>query len=219
MSGDAGTLISLATRVVNRKGEAVGQLYEVAVDLDSQRVAGFLVVTDEAAPREVFVMVGQVEEIAEDRLVLSLTDREFVSLPDAREHFFVAPDQDVAAEIASAESDAASPTLPDPAERPAPSAIPGIALTPNLLIPLEVERDILGERQIALRDGMNVRAHAGDDLGQLQGVVIDRGARLAALSVRGDGVRLIDYERIAMIDDDAGELVLLPADSATMPGD
>jgi sporulation protein YlmC with PRC-barrel domain len=219
MSVDAGTPINLAARVVNRHGEAVGQLNEVVVDLASQRIAGFLVVTEEAAPREVFVMVGQVAEIAPDRLVLDLSDREFVSLPDAREHLFVAPDQDVEAEIAGAEAAAASPTLPDPDERPALSAIPGIALTPNLLIPLEVERDIIGEGQITLRDGMHIRTYTGDDLGQLNGVIVDGDARLSALSIGGDRVRTIDYTLIDTIDDDASELTLLPDDPTALPGE
>jgi sporulation protein YlmC with PRC-barrel domain len=215
MSGEAGTLINLAARVVNRAGEAVGQLNEVVIEIESRRVAGFLVVTDEAAPREVFVMVGQVAEVAPDRLVLDLTDREFVALPDAREHLFVAPDQDVEAEVAGAESGAASPASPDPDERPAPSAIPGIALTPNLLIPLEVERGIIGEDQITLRDGMRVRAHTGDEIGQLRGVIVDGEARLSALSLTGNGVRTIDYSRIDTIDDDASELTLRPDEPAT----
>jgi hypothetical protein len=216
MSGDTGAVISLAARVVNRNGEAVGQLNEVVVDRESQRVAGFLVVTEEAAPREVFVMVGQVAEIAPDRLLLDLSDREFVALPDAREHRFVAPDRGVEEAIAGG---ATSPTLPDPDERPAPSAIPGIALTPNLLIPLEVERDILGDGQITLRDGMHIRAHTGDDLGQLRGVIVASDARLAALSADGDGGRTIDYRLIGTIDDDASELTLLPDDPTALPGE
>ena len=210
MSGDAGTLINLAARVVNRTGEAVGQLNEVVIEIESRRVAGFLVVTEEAAPREVFVMVGQVAEIAPDRLVLDLTDREFVSLPNAREHLFVAPDQDIEAEIAGAESSAASPNAPDPDERPAPSAIPGIALTPNLLIPLEVERDIIGDEQFTLRDGMHVRTHTGDEVGQLQGVIVDNEARLSALSLTGNGVRTLDFDLVDTVDDDTRELFLRP---------
>ncbi len=212
MSGDAGTLINLAARVVNRNGEAVGQLNEVVIEIESRRVAGFLVVTEEAAPREVFVMVGQVSEISPDRLVLDLSDREFVELPDAREHFFVAPDQDVEAEIAGAESDAASSARPDPDERPALSTIPGIALTSNLLIPLEVERDIIGDEQFTLRNGMHVRTHTGDDIGQLLGVLVDGEARLVALSLNGDNVRTLDFDLIDSVDDDTSELHLLPDD-------
>jgi sporulation protein YlmC with PRC-barrel domain len=219
MSGDAGTLINLAARVVNRNGEAVGQLNEVVVEIGSRRVAGFLVVTEEAAPREVFVMVGQVAEIAPDRLMLDLSDREFVALPDAREHLFVAPDQDVEAEIAEAESAAASQAVPDPDERPALSAIPGIALTPNLIIPLEVERDIIGDEQFTLRDGMHVRAHTGDDIGQLQGVIVDSDARLAALSLTGNGVRTLDFDRVDSVDDNTSELLLLPDEPAAVQGE
>jgi sporulation protein YlmC with PRC-barrel domain len=221
MSGDAGTLINLAARVVNRSGEAVGQLNEIVIDLASRRISGFLVVTEEAVPREVLVLVGQVAEIAEDRLVLDLSDREFVSLPDAREHLYVAPDQDVEEELASAESAAASPALPDPDERPAPSAIPGIALTPNLLIPLVVERDIIGEDQFTLRDGMHIRTHSGDELGQLRGVYVDGEARLSALALIGDEMRSIDFDLIDTVDDDDSELRLLPDEpvAATAPDD
>jgi sporulation protein YlmC with PRC-barrel domain len=219
MSGDAGTLINLAARVVNRNGEAVGQLNEVVIEIESQRVAGFLVVTEEAAPREVFVMVGQVTEISPDRLVLDLSDREFVELPDARQHFFVTPDQDVEAEIAGAESDDASPNRPDPDERPALSAIPGIALTPNLLIPLEVERDIIGDEQFTLRNGMHVRTHTGDDIGQLLGVIVDGEARLVALSLTGNGVRTLDFDLVDTVDDDTSELYLLPDDPGEMPAE
>ena len=219
MSGDAGTLINLAARVVNRNGEAVGQLNEVVIEIESRRVAGFLVVTEEAAPREVFVMVGQVAEIAPDRLVLDLADRDFVALPDAREHLYVAPDQDIEAEIAEAETDAASPAVPDPDERPAHSAIPGIALTPNLLIPLEVERDIIGDEQFTLRDGMRVRAHTGDQIGQLQGVIIDGESRLSALALTGNGVRTLAFDRVDSVDDDTSELILLPDDPAALPAE
>jgi sporulation protein YlmC with PRC-barrel domain len=210
MSGDAGTLINLAARVVNRNGEAVGQLNEIVIDLETRRIAGFLVVTEEAAPREVLVLVGQVSEIAEDRLVLDLSDHEFVALPDAREHIYVAPDQDVEAEIAGAESAASSADIPDPDERPAPSAIPGIALTPNLIIPLVVERDLIGEDQFTLRDGMHIRTHAGDEVGQLRGVYVDGEARLSALAHTGNEIGRIDFDLIDTVDDDDSELRLLP---------
>lgn len=219
MSGETGTVINLAARVVNRKGEAIGQLNEVVIEIASRRVAGFLVVTEEAAPREVFVMVGQVAEISPDRLVLALTDREVVALPDAREHLYVAPDQDVEAEVAGAEAEAASPAVPDPAERPALSAIPGIALTPNLLIPLAVERDIIGEDQFTLRDGMRVRSHTGDEIGQLQAVVVDDEARLVSLSLNGNGIRTIAQDRIDTVDDDESEVILLSDQPTAIPAE
>src|SRR5690348_9845041 len=116
--------IDLDARVVNKDGAAVGRLHEFVFDRESRRVAGFLVVTDEVAPREVFVMAGQVAQVEQDRLALTLTDEEFVALPDARQHLFVAPDQDLDAEVAAAESASASPATPDPDERPRFSAIP-----------------------------------------------------------------------------------------------
>src|SRR4051794_37162855 len=164
--------IDLDARVVNKDGAVVGRLHEVVFDRESRRVAGFLVVTEEVAPREVFVMVGQVAQVEQDRLELALSDEEVVALPDARQHLFVAPGQDLDAEIAAAASPTASPEVPDPDERPRFSAIPGIALTPNLFIPLEVERTILDEGQIALGAGLRILTAAGEEVGQLGGVVV-----------------------------------------------
>src|SRR6476620_4681061 len=126
MSGEAELRLSLAAKVVNREGEAIGQLNEIVVELASRRSAGFHIVSDEAAPRELFVMVGQVTEFDSDQLTLGLTDEEFVALPDARQHLFIAPDQDLEEEIADAESGHASAAKPDPDERPVPTGLPGI---------------------------------------------------------------------------------------------
>src|SRR5262249_10690110 len=149
-------------RVVHREGEAIGQLHEVVIDIETEELVGFLVMTEEAAPREVFVEVAQVAEMEPDLLVLDLSAEDIAALPDAREHLYVAPDQDVETEIDQAESSAAS-SAPDPDERPAPSAIPGIALTPNLMVPLEIERAVIGEGEFALRHGMRIRTDEGEE--------------------------------------------------------
>jgi sporulation protein YlmC with PRC-barrel domain len=200
--------IDLDARVVNKDGAAVGRLDEVVFDRESRRVAGFLVVTGEVAPREVFVMVGQVAQIEQDRLELALSDEEVVALPDARQHLFVAPGQDLDAEIAAAESPTASPEVPDPDERPRLSAIPGFALTPNLFIPLEVERTILDEGQIALGAGLRILTAAGEEVGQLGGVVVNDEAQLEGLVLAGGEDQIIDFTLLDELDEDANELTL-----------
>jgi sporulation protein YlmC with PRC-barrel domain len=200
--------IDLDARVVNKDGAAVGRLHEIVFDRESRRVAGFLVVTGEVAPREVFVMVGQVAQVEQDRLELALSDEEVVALPDARQHLFVAPGQDLDAEIAAAESPTASPEVPDPDERPRFSAIPGIALTPNLFIPLEVERTILDEGQIALGAGLRILTAAGEEVGQLGGVVVNDEAQLEGLVLAGGEDQIIDFTLLDELDEDANELTL-----------
>lgn len=208
----SGVLINLSARVVNRDGAALGRLNEVVVEIESEQVVGFLVMTDEVAPREVFIDVGQIAEIEPTQLTLDLSDEEFVALPDAREQLFVAPDQDIEEEIAAAESPAASPAAPDPDERPAPSAIPGIALTPNLVVPVAVERDVLGEGEIALRDGMRIRTDEGEEIGQIDGVIVDDELQLLALTLLGEEGEAILFSAIDTIDDDANELIVVVED-------
>jgi sporulation protein YlmC with PRC-barrel domain len=200
--------IDLDARVVNKDGAAVGRLHEIVFDRESRRVAGFLVVTEEVAPREVLVMVGQVAQVEQDRLDLTLSDEEVVALPDVRQHLFVAPDQDLEAEVAAAESATASPDVPDPGERPRFSAIPGIALTPNLFIPLEVERTILGEGQVALGAGLRILTAAGEEVGQLGGVVVNDEAQLEGLVLAGGEDQIIDFTLLDELDEDANELTL-----------
>jgi sporulation protein YlmC with PRC-barrel domain len=209
MSEEAELRLSLAARVVNREGEAIGQLNEIVVELASRRIAGFHIVSDEAAPRELFVMVGQVTEFASDQLTLDLSDEEFVALPDARQHLFIAPDQDIEEEIADAESGHASAAAPDPDERPVPTGLPGIALTANMLIPMEIERSIMDEDQVALRDGMRIIAADGEEIGQLGGVVVDKEARLLSIILNDERGDTIDYNLIEAVDDDTNELILL----------
>jgi len=200
--------IDLDTRVVNRDGAAVGRLDEIVFERESRRVAGFIVLTDEVVPREVFVMVGQVAQIEQDRLALELSDEEVVALPDAREHLFVTPGQDLDAEVAAAESPSASPDIPDPDERPRFSAIPGIALTPNLIIPLEVERTLIGEGQIALGAGLRLLTPDGEEIGRLGGVIVNEEAQLEGLILAGDEGRVIDYTTLDELDEDANELTV-----------
>ena len=209
MTGATSRRFDLATTVTNREGAAVGRLNGVVVERDSRQIAGFHLLTDELAPREVFVMVGQVEHFAGDRFALTLTDAEVVALPDAQQHFFVAPQQEIDDEIADAESGQASANAPDSDERPTFSAIPGIALTPNLLIPTEVERAIVDDEQLVFRAGMRVLSATGEEVGQLAGFVVDDEARLLALDLQGNDERQIAYTELDTLDDDSNELTLL----------
>lgn len=208
MADATGIRIDLAATVTNRDGAAVGRLNEIVVERESRQVAGFHILTDELAPREVFVMVGQVERVEHDRLTLDLSDAELVALPDARQHLFVAPQQDLDEEIAAAESDTASAMNPDPDERAAFSGIPGVALTPNLMIPMEIERAIMDDDQVAFQAGMRVLTATGEEIGQIAGIIVDDEARLVALDLQGNDDRRIAYDAIDTLDVDANELTL-----------
>jgi len=209
MTGATSRRFDLAATVTNREGAAVGRLNGVVVERDSRQIAGFHLLTDELAPREVFVMVGQVEHFEGDRFALTLTDEEVVALPDAQQHFFIAPQQGLEDELADAELGQASANVPDPDERPTFSAIPGIALTPNLLIPMEVERAIVDDEQLVFRAGMRVLTATGEELGQLAGFVVDDAARLVALDLHGNDERQIAYTELDTLDDNTNELTLL----------
>lgn len=208
----SGVLINLSARVVNREGEGIGQLHEVVIEIESEELIGFLVMTEEAAPREVYVAVEQVAEMEPDLLSLDLSDDDIAALPDAREHLYVAPDQDVETEIDQAESSSVTSSVPDPDERPAPSAIPGIALTPNLLVPLEIERAVIGEGEFALRHGMRIRTDDGEEIGQVEGVILDDEGCILALALLGEDGEAILFSAIDTIDDDAGELIIAMSD-------
>lgn len=209
MTGRTSRRFDLAATVSNREGAAVGRLNGIIVEQDSRQIAGFHLLTDELAPREVFVMVGQVAHFEPDRFELALTDEEVVALPDAQQHFFVAPQQELDEEIADAESGRASAADPDSDEQPTFSAIPGIALTPNLLIPTEVERAIVDDEQLVFRAGMRVLAATGEEIGQLAGFIVDDEARLVALDLHGNDTRQIAYTELDTLDDDSNELTLL----------
>lgn len=218
MSGEAELRLSLAARVVNREGEPIGRLNEVVVEIESRRVAGFHIMSDEVVPRELFVMAGQVAQFDAEQLTLDLSDEEFVALPEARQQLFVAPDQDLDAELADAESADASAINPDPDERPVPTGLPGIALTANLLIPMAVERSIMDDEQIALRGGMRILSGDGEEIGHLGGVVVDGEARLLALALGDESGETIDHRLIGAIDDDANELTLLTDEQRVAAG-
>ncbi len=209
MTGATSRRFDLAATVTNREGAAVGRLNGVVVERDSRQIAGFHLLTNELAPREVFVMVGQVEHFEPDRFALTLTDEEVVALPDAQQHFFVAPEQALDDEIADAESGNASANAPDADERPTFSVIPGIALTPNLLIPTEVERAIVDDEQIVFRSGMRVLTATGEEVGQLAGFIVDEEAHLVALDLHGSDTRQIAFTEFDTLDDDSNELTLL----------
>ena len=214
MTGGTSRRFDLAATVTNREGATVGRLNGVIVERDSRQIAGFHLLTDELAPREVFVMVGQVEHFEGDHFELTLTDEEVVALPDAQQHFFATPQQEFAAAIADAESAEASASAPDPDERPTFSAIPGVALTPNLLIPMEVERAIADDEQFVFRAGMRVLSASGEEIGQIAGFVVDDEACLVALDLQGDDARQIAYTELDTLDDASNELTLL-ADGAS----
>ena len=97
--------------------------------------------------------------------------------------------------------------VPDPDERPEPTAIPGFPLLPGYTTPLEVERSAVPESHIVLREGLRVIAADGDDLGQFGAAVIVN-TRLAGLILRGDENLFVAYEWLDHLDDDAGELTL-----------
>ena len=209
MTGATSKRFDLAATVTNHDGATVGRLNGVIIERDSRQIAGFHLLTDELAPREVFVMVGQVEHFEGDRFALTLTDEEVVALPDAQQHFFVTPQQELDEEIEDAESGQASASIPDSDEQPTFSAIPGIALTPNLLIPMEVERAIADAEQLVFRAGMRVLSATGDEIGQLAGFIVDDEARLIALDLHGNDQRQIAYTELDTLDDDSNELTLL----------
>ena len=225
--------IDLGAGVVDEGGQAVGSLTALVFERESRRVAGFLVRVDGAVPREVFLRPGQVARVEQQQLTLTLTGREIEELPDAREHLYVQPGQEVEEEVAEAEavdsaSDLAAP--PDPDEAPAPTAIPGFALLPGFTTPLEVERTAMAEDQIALGEGLRVVDQDGEEIGRVVGATVDD-TRLVELVVRGDEELLIHYDLLDQLDEDANELVLTaerdeiasagaaPADGGTIPDD
>lgn len=212
MSAAEPTRLKLSARVVNRNQELVGQLREVVVERQSRRIAGLLIISDEVAPREIFVLVGQVEHFSPEQIALNLSDEEFVALPDAYQQLFVAADQDLDEEIAAAEAPTASANIPDPAEQPVPTALPGIALTPNLLIPIAVERSIMDDEQLALRDGMQLLTGDGAEIGQLTALLIDTNARVTDLILNDHPSDLVDYQLVDHAEDNNNLLILRPND-------
>ena len=200
--------IDIDAEVVDRDGQPAGRLHELVFERESRRVAGFLILTGGGVPREVSVMPGQVGHVEQTRLTLTLSGEELARLPDARQRLYVAPEQDLEAEVAAAESETASPDQPDPDERPAPSAIPGVALLPNLMIPIEVERSAIAADHVALGEGLRIVTADGEELGHPGGVVINDDAQLVGLVVREDEELVIGYDWLDQLDEDAGEVTL-----------
>jgi hypothetical protein len=225
--------IDLGAGVVDEGGQAAGTLTALVFERESRRVAGFLVRVDGAIPREVFLRPGQVARVEQQQLTLTLTGQEIEDLPDAREHLYVQPGQEVEEEVAEAEAvdsagDLAAP--PDPDEAPAPTTIPGFPLLPGFTTPLEVERTAMTEDQITLGEGLRVVGQDGEEVGRVVGATIDD-TRLVELVVHGDEELLIHYDLLDQLDEDANELVLTAngdelsagdaevTDSGTVPGD
>lgn len=201
--------------VVESGGAAVGRLVGMVFEEESRRAAGFVVRPGEGPPREVFIMAGQAGQVEADRIALTLSREEFVALPDAREHLFVGPGQDLAAEVAAAEAapEGAPPATPDPDERPRNTAIPGVALLPQMLTPFEVERTAFAANQLALEEGLRIVSADGETLGRLGGFVLNDAAQLAGVTLADRDGETIEYTRIDRLDEDARELVLVAGDA------
>jgi sporulation protein YlmC with PRC-barrel domain len=206
-------LLDLTATVADREDRKVGELHEVVVERESRRIAGFLVRTDDGVPREILVRAGQAARIERDLITLTLSAADFQTLPDAREHLYVEPDDDLAAELDAA-GETHAVTTPDPDEQPRFSAALGIPVTPNMRIPIEIERTLLADDQVAFSDRLRIIAADGAEVGQLGGVVVNDDAQLAGLIVAYTG-HVVDYAMIERLDEDAGEIVLTAYDPET----
>lgn len=208
--------VRVGAEVVERDGAGVGRLAGMVFERESRRAAGFVVRVDEGTPREVFVMAGQAGQIDTDRIALTLGREEFDALPDAREHLFVESGQDLEAEVAAAEagSDAALVETPDPDERPRASAIPGVALLPQMMFPFEVERTAFAEDQLSLEEGLRILDADGGEVGHLGGFVLNGAAQLEGLILSGGDGETIGYNRIDHLDEDAREVTLVAEGAA-----
>ena len=100
------------------------------------------------------------------------------------------------------------PDTPDPDEEPAHSVIPGVALTPGMMIPLEVERTAFDEGQVPLGAGLRVVAADGEDLGWSRGVVVDEAQLVGLVVGNGDDELVIPHDRLDQLDTGADELTL-----------
>lgn len=201
--------IAFGTAVVDATGDTVGAVSGLAFEERSWRVAGFLVRLAGGVPREILIQPGQVTRIARDRLTLTLDRGELRLYPDARQHLYVAPGQELAEELAAAEAEGELPAAPDPDEWPAPTAIPGFALLPGYTTPLEVERSLIAENQFAFGEGLRVVTRDGEDLGPIAGVTIEE-TRLTSVILR-ENERAIPDDLLAGIDEDGNQLLLTVA--------
>ncbi len=200
--------IGLGAEVVGSGGDAVGRLSVLVFERESRRVAGFLVQYGDGVPREVFIRPGQAGQVERDRLALTLSGEEFAALPDARQHLYVDPEQDLEAEVAAEEAEGDLPDTPDPDERPRPTAIPGVALLPQMMTPIEVERDAFAPGQVALEEGLHVLDTEGAEIGQLGGFVLNDAAQLEGITIRGKDDAVIEHDQLDQFDEGANELTL-----------
>lgn len=200
--------IDIDAAVVDRGGADAGRVGGLVFERASRRLAGFLVRIDGAVPREVLVAAAGAARIEPARIALALAAGELADLPDARQRLYVEAGQDMEAEVAAAEAETGPPDTPDPEERPAPSAIPGIAFLPNMMIPIEVERSALGAGQVALEEGLRVIAADGEDLGQANAAILDEELQLIGLLVGDEDQLVVGYDWLDQLDENANEVTL-----------
>ena len=82
----------------------------------------------------------------------------------------------------------------------------------HLLVPLEIERAVIGEGEFALRHGMRIRTDDGEEIGQVEGVILDDEGCILALALLDEDGEAILFSAIDTIDDDAGELIIAMSD-------
>jgi hypothetical protein len=175
--------IAMGAEVVDVGGQQAGRLTGLVFERESRRVAGFIVRVGGSLPREVFVRPGEVAEVEELRLALTLPGGNLAHLPDAWQHSYVLTDQDLDEEVAEAAGDTS--LRPDPAERPRATTIPGFDLLPGYTTPLEVERGAATAGEVALGEDLRVLTADDEDLGRLTAVEVDE-TRLTGIVVRDD---------------------------------
>lgn len=200
--------IDIDAAVVDRDGADAGRVGGLVFERASRRLSGFLVRIDGAVPREVLVAVEGAARIEPARIALTLAAGELADLPDARQHLYVEAGQDMEAEVAAAEAATGPPDTPDPEERPTPSAIPGIAFLPNMMIPIEVERSALGEGQVALEEGLRVIASDGEELGEANAAILDEELQLIGLLVGDEDQLVVGYDWLDQLDENANAVTL-----------
>lgn len=175
--------IAMDAEVVDAGGRQAGRLAGLVFERESRRVAGFIIRVGGSLPREVVVRPGEVADVEELRLALTLRADDLARLPDAWQHLYVLTDQNFDAEVAAATGDA--PARPDPDERPRATTIPGFDLLPGYTTPLEVERAAVTAGGVALGADLRVFTADGEDLGRLTAVEVEE-TRLTGVVVRDD---------------------------------
>ncbi|HEX5503577.1 MAG TPA: hypothetical protein VFW96_13215 [Thermomicrobiales bacterium] len=202
--------IAMGAEVVDAGGQQAGRLTGLVFERGSWRVAGFIVRVGGGLPREVVVQPGEVADVEELRLALTLRAGALARLPDAWQHLYVLTDQDFDAEVAAATGDA--PAHPDPDERPRATTIPGFDLLPGYTTPLEVARAAVTAGGVALGADLRVLTADGAALGRLTAVEVEE-TRLTGVVVRddraGDDADLvIPADWLDRLDEDADALYL-----------